>query len=166
MPSALPGLARIGAEASTDSAQPWAVHVGALHGALARHDIARAIRAREAANRAAEESRSWEGALAVAEATLRLGDAQGARAEVSAEARRLCLAGLYRARARRSADGVLRAAEALAALGDEEVAEHGLRIAQALAVDGGADVGLTRSIREARQRIARAAPSLGGGAAP
>ncbi len=135
----------------------WAELVAAVHVAIARRDWARAAEARDAAHRAAQASACWEGMLAVGEAILRLGEARGARAEAAMEARRLTLAGLYRARARGSIEGVLRAAESFAALADGEMAEQCLRIAVALAARRGGDPGLAQAIPATRRRLARCA---------
>lgn len=112
---------------------PWAVHLRAVHKALARHDVGGAEQAWHEAYGVALRSRRWEGMIEVGDAHLRIGETANGPKAAQAQARRLYLAALFRARQEDSLEGVLRAAEAFAALGDRDVVEQCLRIAQSVA---------------------------------
>jgi hypothetical protein len=104
-----------------------------MDAALARGDISSAVRARQSAHQRAMAARSWQGMLAVGDATLRLEGATGYRAVGLSEARRAYLTALYRARQQGSLEGVLGAARAFAALSDRDMVEGSLAIAADLA---------------------------------
>lgn len=112
---------------------PWTSPLQDMDQAIGRGDVASAVTARNEAYRAAIASRKWERFLTAGDAVLRLGDMTQSRSAAEAEARRLYLSGLFRARGQRSLDGVLLATEAFARLGDRDVVEQGLRMARDLA---------------------------------
>jgi hypothetical protein len=115
------------------SNSPWAIHIQRMDDALARKDVGGAEMEWHSAYVEAISSRGWEGLIEVGNAYLRTGELAKGRLPAEAEARRLYLAGLFRARNQDSLGGVLQATEAFAALGDREVAAHGIRIAEDLA---------------------------------
>ena len=125
-------LARAGGSPAKPNA-PWLVPLGDMDRALASGDLVSATMSRHRAHLAALGSRSWEGFIAVGDATLRLGDASGDRRAMEPEARRAYLSARSRALAQRSLDGVLRATESFARLGDRDMVEQGIRIARDLA---------------------------------
>jgi len=90
------------------------------------------LRAMNEAYRAALGTRTWEGMLAVGEASLRLGRAAHQGSTPRAEARRAYLTALFRARGERSLPGVLRTGEAFAALGDRDAVAQSIHIAESL----------------------------------
>lgn len=138
---------------AVDSGALWSVDIRAIDDALARMDMGAAERAWGSAYRDAIAGRSWEGRLAVGDASLRMGEAVGARSAAAARARTNYMAALLLARERGSLDGVLRAAEAFAALGDREAAERGLAIAGRLAAQA-RDPQAGARVRQARARMA------------
>ena len=111
---------------------PWTRHIRALDQALAAQDTAGAVRAWFEAHAAAMRSPSWEGLLAVGQASLRVGERPHRAKAFEARARRAYLMSLFRARDRGSVDGVLRTAAAFAELGDREVVERCLAVAESL----------------------------------
>jgi hypothetical protein len=115
----------------------WVARLEAVDGALARHDVSAAVRARQEAYTAALGSGRWEGMVAVGDATLRIGDASATRKAAEAQARQAYLTALFRARDQHSVEGVLRTAEAFAALGDRDVVAQSLSMARTLAVAQG-----------------------------
>lgn len=112
---------------------PWATHIRAVDAALGQGAISAAVMAWHDAYGAALGSRRWEGMVAVGDVALRIGQASGSRKASEAQARRVYLTALFRARNQGSLDGVLRVGEAFAALGDRQVAEQALVIATRLA---------------------------------
>jgi hypothetical protein len=104
-----------------------------LDDAVARQDLAAAVRALDRANRAASASGRWEDQLEVGHALRRIEEAEGSPDGFDSRARSLYLGALARARQQGSLDGVFRAADALATLGDREGVEQSLRAAEALA---------------------------------
>jgi hypothetical protein len=141
------------------SAALWSPDIRAMDDALARRDVGAAERAWGSAYRLAAAGRSWEGRLAVGDASLRIGEAGGLRTSAEARARANYLAALLLARERGSLDGVLRAAEAFAALGDREVADRGLAIAERLAA-GARDPRAVARVRLLRARMAEPESAL------
>ena len=124
--------------ARTESPAPavvdWARHLRTMDDALARHDSAAAVRAHDDAHAAVLVAQSWDGMLAVGEATLRLVPYGSSPHSARADARRMYLWALVRARGTGSLAGVLRAGEAFAALGDRDMVALSARIAEALPV--------------------------------
>lgn len=114
---------------------PWSGHLRSVDRALGQSDMDGARRAWENAHLAAVESLSWEGLIAIGDASRRIGSAMGAEQTAEATARRAYFAALYRACRENSFDGILRAAEAFADLGDREVVEECLGLAD-LQADG------------------------------
>ena len=100
---------------------------------LARGDVREAQLAWQEAHRTVMRARSPEGMLDVGRAYLRIGEAARDRGAALAQARRIYLVALFRARERRDADAVAHAGQAFAALGDREVAERAFAVAMALA---------------------------------
>ncbi|HET7875424.1 MAG TPA: hypothetical protein VFN71_07845 [Methylomirabilota bacterium] len=145
-------------EPSLPAPAPWAVHIQVMDAALERGDVEQAARARHDAYRAALASRRWEALADVGDATLRLAARRGVGVPTLAEARRLYLSALFRARRERSLAGVLRATEAFAALGDRDVARQGLLIAASLARDG-ADPELLARMQALRERVQGRSPA-------
>lgn len=129
-----------------------------MDAALARGDISTAVRARQSAHQRATGSRSWQGMLAVGDATRRLEEATGNRAVALSEARRAYLAALFRARQQGSLEGVLGAAHAFAALGDRDMVEGSLAIAADLAGRRG-DAQASDRVRGTAVRLASAEAS-------
>jgi hypothetical protein len=127
--------------------------------ALARRDVASALKAWQDAYDAARRTRSWRGLVEAADAHLRIGADAGASAAAVPRAREIYLAALGRARAERSVDGVVRTAEAFAALGDREVTELALRIAASLAYRSKDPAAATR-VEAAREQLLRPASGL------
>ena len=167
---ALVGLLLLGASAAAlayagASEQPsspsWAASIRAMDEALARGDMGAALRARQAAHRAALGSRGWEGLAAVGDASLRLGNASGLRPAMEPEARRAYLLALSRAWQQGSADGVLHATLGFLTLGDRDVARRGLAIADGLAARSQDQDALER-VRALQEQMAAGAPLLGG----
>ena len=131
---------------------PWAPHLHAVEEALAQQNVSRAVHAWRDAYGAALGSRRWDGALAVGDAYLKIGDAGNFRRSAEATARRSYLAALMLARHAESLDGVLRAGAAFQGLGDRDVVEQAASIAVAMAPD--LTRGAVRSrIRELAQGI-------------
>jgi hypothetical protein len=128
--------------------------------AIGRGDVASAVRARQAAYRAAIASRTWEGFLAAGDAIIRLGEMTQSRSTAEPEARRFYLSALFRARSQQSLDGVLLATEAFARLGDRDVVEKGLRMARDLA---GSDPEAQARVRRVEDRSSRSAAAGGDG---
>lgn len=128
----LMGLEKGAAAAVQASDDPWAHHVRQVNEALARGDtrarVAGGVRA------LALRGQRWEDLLEAGNLSLKIGEAAEARRLAEPQARAAYLKAMVRARAASSVEGVLRATEAFARLGDREVAEHGLRIAERMAV--------------------------------
>jgi hypothetical protein len=120
--------------------------------ALARQDVADALRAWQKAYAMARAGRSWRGLLDAADAHLRIAAVAGASAAAAPRAREIYMAALARARAERSVDGTVRAAEAFAALGDREVTELALRVAASLAARS-RDTAAASRVETARARL-------------
>jgi hypothetical protein len=110
----------------------WAQHLRSMDEALARHDGAAAVRAHDDAHNAVLVAQSWDGMLAVGAATLRLAPYASSPDGARADARRMYLWALVRARGAGSLAGVLRAGEAFAALGDRDMVALSARIAETL----------------------------------
>jgi hypothetical protein len=134
----------------------WTAHVTSVDDALARDDVAGAVRAWNDAYLAALGSWRWDGVLDVGDAYLRIGRASGLGQAAVARARNLYLTALFRARQQDSLDGVLRVGEAFARLGDREVAEECAGLAQRLAVHRADPSGAAR-VHAFRARLAEAA---------
>lgn len=120
--------------------------------ALARQDVAAALRAWQVAYDVARQNRSWRGLVEAADAHVRIGAAANATTAAAPRAREIYLAALGRARAERSVEGAVRTAEGFAALGDREVADLALRIAASLASRGSDPAAPTR-VETARARL-------------
>jgi hypothetical protein len=103
--------------------------------ALSRKDVGAAELAWHDAYVQALGSRRWEGMVEVGDAYLHIGQAARGSLPAEAKARRLYLAGLFRARNQDSLEGVLGATEAFARLGDHETVAQGLRMAEVMAQD-------------------------------
>ena len=110
---------------------PWASRLTSIDEALASGTMSRAFFEWHEAHAEAFRSGRWEALLAVGEAAARIDEALGS-VGLGADARRLYLAALVRARAEQSAIGVRRVAEAFTNLGDHELAERAYRVAQDL----------------------------------
>jgi hypothetical protein len=115
----------------------WVSHLHALDQALTARDPNAAARAWLDAYRAARVAGNWRALVAVGDASLRLGEAQGSRRMARAQTRQAYLLALTQADRQRSLDGVLVATEAFAALGDQAMVEGALRIAERLAARTG-----------------------------
>jgi tetratricopeptide (TPR) repeat protein len=111
----------------------WRDALQRAEAALAGGDVLGAQQAWQEAYRAVMGARSPEGMLDVGRAYLRIGEAARDRGAAVAQARRIYLVALFRARERRDADAVAHAGQAFAALGDREVAERAFEVAMALA---------------------------------
>jgi len=133
-------------------AVPWRVHIRALEDALVQKDLSAAERAWHAAHVAAFASRRWDGLVDVGRASLRMGEASGARRGAYVKARELFLSALFLAREQGDADGALRTAEVFATLGDQEVAERCLGVARDLAARAG-DPGAEARVRALGQLL-------------
>jgi hypothetical protein len=118
------------------SRAPWSAPIQRADKALSQKDVHAAEWAWREAYGLALRSRGWEGLLAIGDARLRIGDLRGDDASEEADARKLYLAALFRARDQGSLDGVLRSTERFAGLGDYEMASHGIRIAGDVAARG------------------------------
>jgi hypothetical protein len=140
-------------EAATRTA-PWASHLRTVEQALAQGNVSLAVHAWRDAHAAAAASRRWEGALAVGDAYIRIGEAGDFRARAEMTARRSYLAALLQARRDRSVEGVLKAGAAFHALGDRRVVDQAAHIASTL------DADLTTAA--ARERIVWLAPPADG----
>ena len=114
-----------------DPSVPWATHLSVVDEALAAGTMSRAFFEWHEAHAEAFRSGRWEALLAVGEAAARIDDAIGS-VGLGADARRLYLAALVRARAEHSATVVRRIAAAFTKLGDHELAERAYRVAQDL----------------------------------
>jgi hypothetical protein len=130
-----------------------------MDGALARNDVAAALRSWDEAYDLARRSRDWHALVEAGDAHIRIGAAANASGAAAPRAREIYLAALNRARAARSVEGVLRIAEGFAALGDREVTELALRIADSLASRGG-DPAAALQVETARGRLLPRASGL------
>lgn len=101
-----------------------------IEAALDRGDHGAAVAAWHDAYGAALAARSWQGLLAVGDASLRIGGATATRPASIATARQLYLHAFFRARAHHSVSGMVDTAERFAALGDREVAAQCLAAAR------------------------------------
>ena len=152
--TAIPPTAR-GRQGSPSSAAreaAWTQPLATVEQAVGAGNVSMAARAWHDAYVAAVASRSWEGMLAVGDASLRIGEISGAASTARAKARENYLAALVRARAAGSVDGVLRAAQAFDALGDREVVRACLRIANEIVSASGDDEQRAR-VRAVMQRL-------------
>ena len=132
--SAAPAALLPGAERAPAAAQrSWAEHVALVDEAVARGDVSGGVRRWHDAYASALTSRRPEALVAAGEAFVRLSVAAGTPDGGKPNARRAYLAALGLARRQHSVDGVLSVARAFRALGDREVAEHCVRMAEALA---------------------------------
>jgi hypothetical protein len=135
---------RVRAVSQAPAVPDWARHLRTMDDALARHDGAAAVRAHDDAHAAVLLAQSWDGMLAVGAATLRLAPRGASQSGARADARRMYLWALVRARGAGSLAGVLRAGEAFAALGDRHLVALSARIAETLSVaHGSGDVPTT-----------------------
>jgi hypothetical protein len=107
----------------------WTVRVGLVDEALTDGNLSRAFYEWREAYGDAFRSGSWEALLGVGDAAMRIELTAGPRSGYRAEARRVYLAALLRARGQGSAAGAQRAAEAFDALGDHEMARQARVIA-------------------------------------
>ena len=121
-------------EAPAPEVPDWGRHLRTMDDALARHDGDAAVRAHDDAHAAVLVAQSWDGMLAVGAATLRLAPNASSPDGARADARRMYLWALVRARGAGSLAGVLRAGEAFAALGDRDMVALSARIAETLPV--------------------------------
>lgn len=126
--------------------------LASVDGALARNDVATALRSWQEAYELARQSRRWRGLVEAADAHIRIGAAANATGAAAPRAREIYLAALNRARAERSVEGAVRVAEGFAALGDREVTDLALRIAASLASRSG-DLAAPLSVETARGRL-------------
>jgi hypothetical protein len=115
-----------------DPRAPWAHRVALVDEALAAGTMSQAFYEWHEAHGEAFRSGRWEALLAVGEAAARIDAAAGSGVDFRADARRVFLAALVRARAEESAAGVRQIAAAFAKLGDHELAERAYRVAQDL----------------------------------
>lgn len=111
----------------------WAPYLESVDAALSRGDVSAAEQAWHRAYLEALGSRCWKGFVAVGDAYLKIGNVAKGRRAAEAQARRLYLSALFRARNDRSVAGMLQVAEAFDALGDREVVEQVLAMAERLA---------------------------------
>jgi hypothetical protein len=114
-----------------EPAGPWTKRLTLIEEALAAGTISRAFFEWQEAHAEAFRSGRWEALLAVGEAAARIDEAIGT-VGLGADARRLYLAALVRAREAHSALGVRRIAAAFSKLGEHELAERAYRVAQDL----------------------------------
>ena len=129
----------------TSSATSTAERIRVIDEAVQRGDLVTARAAWHDAYRSLRRTRDWQGMAALGDIALGVAGASAARQPWEADARQAYLGTLFRARAEGSLDGVLRATDAFATLGDRDVAEEGLRIAEAVASRTGTS--------EARDRV-------------
>lgn len=115
-----------------DPQAPWAYRLTLVDHALSAGTMSQAFYEWHEAHGEAFRSGRWEALLAVGDAAARIDAATGSAVDFRADARRVYLAALVRARAEYSAVGVRRIAEAFARLGDHELAERAYRVAQDL----------------------------------
>lgn len=111
----------------------WRPHLERVEAAILRRDTEGALMAWREAYAGALASRQWEGLVEVADAYLKIGDADASRAAALPKARRIYRAALFRARHAGSVTGVLRVAEAFGVFGDDDVVETCIRVARELA---------------------------------
>ncbi len=112
--------------------------------ALARGDVAAAVRAWRQARELGLRSRGWRGPADAADAELRLAAATDRVHAFKPTTRELFLVALFRARAEGAVDGALHAADGFARLGDREAAVLALRIADNAAARNGDDAARAR----------------------
>lgn len=155
------------ASCGLEESPSWSDSLQAVDEALARGDDASALRARHDAYRAALASHRWEALLAVGNASLRLRVLPGAAENMTAEARRLCLLALFRARQQGSLEGVLTVTEDFAAMGDRDVARQAYLMASAMAAERREPEATARVVALA-QRLGQRPPAWrrGGASAP
>ena len=110
----------------------WRGYLEMADAALARRDGTTAVRAWREAHAAALRTRAWRPLVEVGDALIRIADVDGRRPAYAAQARKIYMAALVRARADRSVDGVLRVAEAFSVLGDQGVVDECLIVAERL----------------------------------
>jgi len=115
-----------------DPQAPWAHRLALVDEALSNGTMSQAFYEWHEAHGEAFRSGRWEALLAVGDAAARIDAAAGSGVDFRADARRVYLAALVRARAEYSAAGVRRVAAAFARLGDQELAERAYRVAQDL----------------------------------
>ena len=110
---------------------PWVPRVEAVDQALASHDARAAIHAWRDAYGAAQRSLRWDALADVGDAALRIERVTG---DVSfrAEARRVYLHALFRARAARAVNGVQRVGAAFRDLGDADMAASAVAMASTM----------------------------------
>ena len=129
---------------SSAATSDWTTRVARVDATLGQNDLESAQRTGpEAGDRssplsrwrdaygAALRSRGWEGLVAAGDAALRIEAQMGRGTGMRSEARRAYLAAFLRARKQRSGDGLSRIAAGFARLGDDEVAAHVRRLAEA-----------------------------------
>ena len=114
-----------------DPSGPWTSRIALIEQALATGTVSRAFFEWQEAHAEAFRSGRWEALLAVGEAAERIDEAIGT-VGLGADARRLYLAALVRAREEHSAAGVRRIAAAFTKLGEHDLAERAYRVAQDL----------------------------------
>jgi hypothetical protein len=115
-----------------DPDEAWAYHLMQIDEALAAGAMSHAFYEWHEAHGEAFRSGRWEALAAVGDAATRIDAAAGSAVGFRADARRVYLAALVKARAEHSAVGVRRVAEALSKLGDDALAAHARRVAQEL----------------------------------
>lgn len=115
-----------------DPAAPWTYRLTLIDEALAAGTMSRAFYEWHEAHTEAFRKGCWQSLLAVGDAAARIDAAVGPAVGFRADARRVYLAALVRARAEQSAIGVRRVALAFTKLGDHELAERAYRAAQDL----------------------------------
>jgi hypothetical protein len=111
---------------------PWVSRLARVDEALAAGTISQAFYEWHEAHGEAFRSGRWEALLAVGEAAARIDTATGSAIDFRADARRVYIAALVRARSEESAVGVRRIAAAFARLGDRDLAERAYLVAQDL----------------------------------
>jgi hypothetical protein len=137
------GRAEVAAgEPSPDSTSE---RIASVDEAVQRGDLAAARAAWRDVFQSLRPTQDWQGMAELGDSALRVAGVSGMRGPWEADARRAYLGAMFRARTDESLDGVLRAAEAFATLGDRDVAQEGLRVAEAVASRAGT--------AEARDRV-------------
>ena len=115
-----------------DPEAPWAQRLAHVDRALAEKSMTRAFCEWHEAHAEAFRSGRWEALAAVGDAAMRIDAVAGAAVGFRADARRVYLAALVRARAAQSAAGAQRIADAFVRLGDAHLADYARRLASKL----------------------------------
>ncbi len=110
----------------------WVERLQRVDRAVTQQDVSMAVYEWREALGAALGTQQWQPLVEVADAALRVDAMLPIPGRLQAEARRIYLSALFRARAQRSLEGVQRVAEAFERLGDAEAAAHARRVAAEL----------------------------------